>query len=564
MKSPAMTQVTQRATNAAPTGLRSSNLLDFASLIALGFCLLFFVEGLVFVPYLGLQNDEMLFGQAFFPPAGAGAIRLGALRIPVMVMAYVGALKAWLYQPILALFAPSVWSVRIPAVLLAALTLWLFYWLVQRTCGIRVALAAAALLATDAIFVLTSCLDWGPVVLQHFLLIAGLVLLVAFDSRPRVFSLFTAFFCFGLAFWDKAIFSWSLFGLAAAAIVTMPRLVARRFTLRNLAVAVVAFLLGAAPLIVFNLRHQFLTFRDNAQFSSEGIPGKILMMRGCLDGSGLMGYAAREDSPLQPAKPANALEEASIRLSDALDQPRRALFGYACVAAFALLPWLWNTGARRPMLFALVFFAVTWTQMLFLNRAGTGAHHVVLLWPFPHLFVGAALAWGSRALGRLGTFALILALAVLGGSNAVVLNQYLAQLVERGTPLIWTDAIDPLAASLRQRTASHVYVMDWGMLNVLGVLGDGKLPVASGTDGVAQPHLTAQDESIVSSQLEDKDALFVGHTEGNEIMTGVSARFLEFAQAAGYQKETVQVISDRNQRPVFEIYRMVRAGTGVR
>jgi hypothetical protein len=381
---------------------------------------------------------------------------------------------------------------------------------------------------------------------------------VEFHARPRLLPLGAGFFFFGLAMWDKALFSWSLAGLVAAVVLVLPSYVARHFSARNLAIAVAGFLLGAAPLVMFNVTHRFATFRGNVNFTTERISQKVTMLRYSLDGGGLLGYVSRDDLPLQPAKPANAIEEASVALSDALDQPRAGFLLAALLVSFALLPWLWNTTARTPMLFSLVFMAVTWVQMALTRSAGGGAHHTVLLWPFPHLFIAAALARASLVLKRFGPPVLALAIAAVCLSNLAVLNQNLAQLIERGTTTIWTDAIDPLEQFLRKQPASSIYVMDWGMMNVLRAEGEGKLLLASGSDPVSHGSLSESDRALATRMLADDRALFVGHTEGNEIMAGVSARFAALARSAGYGKQLVQVIADRHGRPVFEVYRWKR------
>jgi 4-amino-4-deoxy-L-arabinose transferase-like glycosyltransferase len=530
--------------------------LDWAELAAVCLCLLFFLEGLIFIPYVGLQNDELLFAEALYPPvAAAHSVRVAGQQVPTMLMSYVGTLKSWLYTPLFGVWPPSPWSVRIPVLLLGALTVGLFFSLVRSACGSRAAVVVAALLATDATFVLTTCLDWGPVALQHFLLVAGLLLLWRFHATGRLFRLGAGFFCFGLALWDKALFSWSLAALVVAALVVFPRETLGHLRPRKLAVAVLGFALGAAPLIVYNTTQRLITFRESATFTTDGLGQKAAVLRGSLEGASLFGYVVREDMPLQPGKPRNPLEALSVELSDSLGERRTGLLGLASILAVALLPWLWVTPARRPMLFALVFLGVAWIQMALTKGAGTGAHHTVLLWPFPHLLAGAALARASLARRRAGLAALVVVVALVCGANAAVLNQHLAQLIERGTTTIWTDAITPLAAYLRDAGASRIYVMDWGMMNVLRALEEGRLPLDIGSDPVAKESPAAGDRELALRMLATPGALFVGHTEGNEIMSGVSARMEALASSAGYQKQVVRVIEDRAGRPVFEVYR---------
>jgi 4-amino-4-deoxy-L-arabinose transferase-like glycosyltransferase len=522
-----------------PTRLRHAA----PNLLAAAFCLLFLLEGLAFIPYVGLQNDEAIFAGTIYPPPGLfQSMRIfGHTRFPTMVTSYAGTLKDCLYRGIFGLFEPSVWSTRIPMLLAGAATLWMLFVLVRHLAGPRAALAATALLATDASFVLTNCLDWGPVALQHLLLLCGLLLLLRFHGSGRVRFLAAAFFLFGLALWDKAVFSWTLAGLVAGAALIFPRALRLRLTRRNLAVAVVSLLIGAAPLVSFNIKRRLETFRGNARFSSEDVGGKATVLWRTLAGGSLFGYLVRNEPPPVHAPSGNEMEALSVRLSEAFGQTQAGLLPFACILALALLPWLWPTPARKPMLFALIFMVVVWLQMAFTKGAGEGAHHVVLLWPFPHLFAGVALAEASRRLGRAALPALAAALIAVCGSGLVVLNQYLAQLVQNGPTTVWTDAIDPLSAYLRASPARRMVAVDWGVINPLRILDRGRLPLEQ-----ASAEIPA-------------DAVFISHTPGNEVLPGGSAHMDALAQLAGRRPEVLAVINDRHHRPIFQVYRYVQA-----
>ncbi len=528
-------------------------------LFAALFCLLFFVEGLIFIPYFGLENDETVFSMIIYPPPGAlHTVRiLGHFRFQTMLNSYLGTLKACLYQPVFGVFGTSTWSVRIPVLLAGAFTVWLLFVLVRQIAGTRAALAATALLAADASFVMTTCMDWGPVAIQHLLLLCGMLLLWRFHQSGRELFLAAGFFVFGLALWDKALFFWALAGLAAGAVVVFPHQLRSRLTRRNLIIAVASLLIGAAPLVAFNMRRHVATFRDNARFSSEGLSQKATLLWTTAEGGSLFGYMVRNEPPPEPVRPRNRMEALSVRLSEAFGQRQAGFLPYACILAVALLPWLWRTPARQPMVFALIFMAVVWGQMAFTKGAGAGAHHTVLLWPFPHLLAGVGLAEASRRLGRAGLPVLVAGLVVVCGSGLVVLNQYLAQLVENGTSTVWTDAIDPLSACLRASPARHVYVVDWGIVNPLRVLSGGKLPLDLAPEETPEGPNSQAD---TLKALGAKDAVFIAHTEGNEVFPGVNARMEALARSAGYRPETLKVIADRHHRPIFQVYRYVEAG----
>ena len=164
-----------------------------------------------------------------------------------MLLSYLGALKAWLYSPILAVWQPSAWSIRLPVLLLGAATIWLFYRLLDRLQGKRAALLGCALLATDTTYLLTTCFDWGPVVIQRLLAVAGVLLLVRYHQDSSRVSLGAAFFLFGLALWDKALFRLEPVGLAAGALFVFPGVIRRSVNAKNLALALVCLLRAGAP-----------------------------------------------------------------------------------------------------------------------------------------------------------------------------------------------------------------------------------------------------------------------------------------------------------------------------
>ncbi len=227
---------------------------DYAPYFASGLSsFLFILLSLSLIPYAGIQEDEALFSIPFFQPtAREFRVRVFHHTIPIMVMTYVGTLKTWIYWPLIRWFGSSVWSVRVPVALTGALTVFIFYYLIRRIQltqdrpgALFAASAGALLLATDPVFLLTNTFDWGPVALEHFLLVTGCFLLFRFATNPsQKWFLPLGFFCFGLALWNKALFVWALSGLIAATIAVFWPEVRRSLTPRNAATAAAAFSMG--------------------------------------------------------------------------------------------------------------------------------------------------------------------------------------------------------------------------------------------------------------------------------------------------------------------------------
>src|ERR1019366_2821564 len=114
------------------------------------------------------------------------------------------------------------------------------------------------------LYLLTTCLDWGPVALQHLLLVSGMLLLLGFYQQRSHLRLAWGCFLLGLAMWDKALVAWMLGGIFLALIIVFPQQIVRVTTLRRVAISVLAFALGALPLIVYNIEKPLATFRGNA------------------------------------------------------------------------------------------------------------------------------------------------------------------------------------------------------------------------------------------------------------------------------------------------------------
>ncbi|MGH9663996.1 MAG: hypothetical protein ACRD9L_06210 [Bryobacteraceae bacterium] len=530
-------------------------------LACLAACVVFLAAGVALLPYAGIQNDEALFASPLFQPADAHFwLSILRHRVPLMQMTYLGDLKAWIYFPIFALWKPSPASIRVPMLLVGGVSIWLFYKLLDSTLGGRTAVVGALLLATDTIYLLTICFDWGPVALQHLLMLAGLLLLVWFQRDGRVAALAGGWACFGLAMWDKAIFSWALGGLLVAVVVVFPRELRRAATLRNVLVATLAFAAGAAPFILYNVRTRLETFRGNASFSTEDFGQKVQVFRTTLNGSSLFGYLVYDDWIDQPKHAVTALERDSTGLTRYFGERRSNYLPAALLIGLLMAPLWWpNRAVRRAILFSLVFMAVAWAQMLITRTAGGAAHHVVLLWPFPHLIAAATITEAAGRARRFSPVILAATVTVLVAQNLLVTNQYMAQFVRDGAAGPWTDAIYPLARSLEGTTAAEIWVTDWGMLNSLRLLDRGRLPLRTGDGPLNKPQPDDNDRMQVREMLETPNSLFVGHVLKQETFAGVGTHLAAMAAQLGYRKVLLRTVLDSNGRPIFEISRYVRA-----
>ena len=504
----------------------------------------FIALAMLFAPRLGIEADEALIANGIYDHGSPWySWKFGESEVPVMLISYLGALKAWLYNGIFLLTPPRPVSLRLPMILVSAVSLWLFFALVRRTVGERAAWIATLLLATDTSYLLLSVPDFGPIAFHFLFKLAALVLLVRFHHSGSRAALAGAFFLFGLALWDKAVFLWVLFGLVVAAFAVFPRAVLRRLTPANLAIAAGALAAGALPLLVYNIARPLETLRGNARLEQAAVLAKSELLARTLDGGVFYGFMTAADPGTRPGEARRWFQSASMAVSRATPLSRRSLIIWAVLLSAAALALFWRTqwgrAARGPMLFGLVVCAATWLPMALTASAGATAHHVILLWPFHFLAIAAALqAIPSRPA--------MAAAALLCTSNLAVTNQYYADLVRNGPAIRWSDAMDPLNRYLLDLKAPRVVVADWGIIETLSLLNEGGMEVAN-------PDLSSAES--IRGLLASPGNVYVAHTREFAFHPNERAGIEEAARSEGYQQEPLTTISDRNGRPTFDVFR---------
>ncbi len=530
---------------------------NLASTLTLAFsCILVTLAGCAFIPYAGIQMDEALFAGPYYQPASREfRLRVFHHDIPLMVMTYIGTLKTALYIPVMAIFRSdfgahplaAAWAFRLPMVLAGALTVWVFFYLTKRSAGRRAAIVATLLMASDPTFLLTNTFDWGPVALEHLLLVTGCFFLVKYAQERSKWDLPLGFFFLGLALWNKAVFVWALAGLTCATLSIFRHELSKMINRRSLTAAAAGFLLGSLPFVIYNVHRRAETFRSTAHLEPRAAPAKFLHVRSALGGYGLYGYIVAEEYTDLPKAPVSLRGRAAVFIRDHLGEHRGGGMEWAALLALLAVPLWWRSRAAR---FCLVFCAVAWFFMASTRDAGASLHHTVLLWPFPQLFIAIAIAsirwrWAVAAICLL-----------LVAGNLLVINQYLAQFERNGAEGPFNDAIYPLSAAIPEVPGQTVFLLDWGIQNPLEVFHDGHLKMRSGNDAFMTDSPSDWDIQERAHIFADPNALFIDHTEKRENFTGVRKRFDQAASAAGCHEDSLRTIPDSNGRPVFEVFRL--------
>jgi hypothetical protein len=187
------------------------------------------------------------------------------------------------------------------------------------------------------------------------------------------------------------------------------------------------------------------------------------------------------------------------------------------------------------------------------RNAGYGIHHSVLIWPMPQLLVGAsfgALPWRWLRVGMI---------ALLVSSNLLVIDRYIAQLERNGTFGSFTDAVKPLAESLAHQSGDTIYIIDWGILEPVDFLLQGKSHLRESYPYLIQATPDPGQRREIDAMLADPHALFVSHVPSREAFHGVGEHLETLARAEGYNEIPIKTVADRNGRTIFKVFRLQRA-----
>ena len=517
-------------------------------------CFFFFAAGRALLPHLGVQNDEALFAAALFEPKSGYVLKIAHSHLPIMLMSYLGTFKSLIYAPIFRYCGTGISAMRDPVLLAGVASVWLFYLLLLRIAGKRAAVIGCGLLATDSLYLITVCFDWGPVAFQHLLLLAGLLLLVKFYQERSWQALAAGWFLLGLSMWDKALAVWMLSGIGVAALICFPRQILAVATFRRFGIAVLAFSLGALPLIIYNYKQDLATFRGNVSYDTGDIPGKARLLLATADGQGLFGWLVNEDwQTRNPRGPVGVVQTATARISAIALRPRHNLSLWAFGLALLLAP-LVRGPALRTILFALIAMAVAWFQMAVTVNAGGSVHHAILIWPFPFLVIAVSFAASSRRLHAAGIPAVAAVLVVMMVSGALVTNEYFCLAIRNGGGQNWTDAIFTLSDYLKRTPSEYVFCVDWGIMDSIRLLNRGQVRVRVGTDPISKRELNSEDRDYLKQMIASPGYLFINHTKDYEFFQGVNDKLVQYAADSGYDRKVDAVIADRNGRPVYEVY----------
>lgn len=504
----------------------------------------------------GLEYDETLFVNAAVGGSSGSFIQARLFGVPVMLMSYIGALKAYLYYPIFKLFGVSVVSIRLPVILVTLGTL-VLTWRVARRLGPRgLAVLVVAALATQPALIFPTRLDWGPDALMTFLKIASIESLLLYVESGRLRFLALLCSCLLLGIFDKLSFLWFAGTLLIAIPIALgPEVLASIRTRVVPALAIVSGSLVAAGAFLFAVQ-----LPAAVRGTSEQLPmmlhlqRNIDLYRATFNGSAIYYVLTSEVVP-------------GVALS-----PFVVLVTGATVFVAAMLAFIYNRRLLlqrefRLGLFFSLLFCGTFLAMLPSGQPN-GPHHLVALWGLPELALASCLGWawklaktrGARRIRSGLAGVAIVGILVLIGSQLAEDFRYLAAFQSGPFSAAWSPAIYPLSAFMNCRApwADEVVVADWGIANQLTALAPAETR-AKYAD-MAFPMRTVDHDSpdarraLATSLFASRNVLVVAHTAPAETFSGTQQAVLELVRTGGYHFADLGSIAGDDHVPVFEVY----------
>jgi hypothetical protein len=433
--------------------------------------------------------------------------------LPVMILPYLGALKSYVLAISFALLGNTVLALRLPGILMGVFSTVFMFHYARRMWGDLVALLACALIATDATWIFFNRVDWGPMAIAGLLRTLTLCLIFEpnLSERQRNWTMGLAGVAMGLGLWDKANFMWFINALLGFGVLYYICFRQKRLLKSQILFACIGFLLGSAPFWLYNLTNDWKTF---SMLSSGGILIRVQMrslqdvarvaygrLQGLfliLDGEGFDALAFGEQVPSFFGQRGSFGSQLFI-------------FSFCLLLGLAARPRL-DAGARWRLLFLPIVTILMVVQM-FITPLTVSMHHLVYLYPFPHLIMAVALieiCGLLRQKARIfisGLVAVVVAVALI--SNLYVLSQYERFLAGVGGRGYFSDAITALSYVLQTEYSDRsIHIMHWGAANQLSLLSRGQLVL----DEPFWEHSEVPPDDYMRELVKDANSIFVLYT----------------------------------------------------
>ena len=475
--------------------------------------------------FLSLTAIEPVDSAARYSPLAFStfALSFGDISVPIMLMPYWGALKAWLVAPWFAWWGASVELLRLTAIGIGTLSLVCFLGVLRHCFSPLIALLAGLFVATDPSYLFYTRHDFGGAGLSLLFMLAPLVCLVWWQTTERLGYWAAAFGLCGLGLYHRLDFMAFLVALGGCGVWCLRPLLRQWLGWKTLSIAGLAFALGVSPFLLFVWQRPViaaspLLLATPAADASELIGVARLkgyVLATVLNGTALYDFFSADsgisvgrvvtpdgDKRVGVFSPEQPLRLASL-VSGTLTP--YVLILIVCHIGFVSRGSVSHVSACAPAVRTLGVFVCLFVACLFLVRGALRGHHFVVLVPAvgtllatagQHIFQSLRHSWA-----RVGILAVGIACL---GANLGVDYRYHQLLSATGGRGIWSDAIYDLTAYLQQVCPTRRCLLgDWGMGTQVLTLASGQLAI----EEMFWPYLSSAARTPEQQQLQEQQLL---------------------------------------------------------
>ena len=509
-------------------------------LTLLAACAYFVVMAGRWIASPGLEYDELLFvNAATGEPTNGMFVQRRILGIPVLVMGYIGALKAYLYYPVFQIFGVSPETVRWPVILVSLVTLALTYRVARFSFGPPVSAMVVLVMSVDPTFMYMTKIDYGPVALMMVLKLTALLFALRAVSTRSPRYLWGVTGACALGVFDKLNFLWFLVALVAAGAVLFrtelremwqrdrARLVLPLTTLALIGLAAVVRSIHLAvgwdkAVSVAPLER----LREVINLYATTMNGRLLylmMTRRTLAAESLMnpivavGIAGMVVVSLRAARRAGGVGRMPFR--------------------------------ERVLLCHLLIFTLVAVQIL-VTKMAYGPHHIMMLYPF-QLFVTFGAVVGLA--GMWGT-AVAAAVLVASGLNVGAAYERNFRPTAEFAP-VWSPVIYQLVDFLNHHPTERIISVDWGIHNQVWALGTSRTRAIARDRWFEFRWFDDQQRTSLREEFEGLRGLAILYGPGGDINNfAVRPNFLKWCAAMGIVPRLERVFTSPAGAVIFEVY----------
>lgn len=391
----------------------------------------------------GLYYDELLFVNAAVGGKSDLFINRRVLGIPLLLMDYIGALKAWIFYPVFALFGVNEWSVRFPAILIGIAGGGMLVAALWRGFGPLAAVAGAVLILLDPTMIIHSRLDWGPNALMFFF--RGLLVL-SVVNWARTMSVRWAWIGIAAAaigIFDKLNFIW-MAGATTGALVIVYfdniKAFRRRYPKKALLLAGIA----VGGLVAAVMRGVMMAEHANSTWGDRFVQA-IGLIRITLSGGGALNFISGEGARTEN------------------------LFWLSYIPALLIGIWgvkqIFKDDFQKRLFIWLVVLCGAVAAAFILTKTATGPHHASMLCGLWQMMLAPLIGvrWNKLAakLPALNLIPVVSLLCVAIGSIAV--TTICIRAFAKPINANWEPANFKAAQLAKKYTDANFICTDWGM-----------------------------------------------------------------------------------------------------